>query len=342
MPCRRPSTILTLPSGGARAPSSSRPRRTENPLGCLKTRVLRRRPVLPTPFSSTHVHPPIHSFDCEFTGLNVGPNTTHDLLDTPEERFQKVHQCVRAFTVLQVGVAIFAFDPATRRWTCRPFNFWTIPDAKVGKGVFASQASSLQFLVECGFDLNKCVGKGIPFVPASERSKTEQRRAQLAQRPPIIPSSDRDIAFVRDLLIKVTDWLTRSDNDEEDSADGGWNDDLCLDPTNGFLRALTYQILERDPVRFGGNNDRADPGFIACTSRDFADGLPRIVLSRATKEEVATHRATKEAEERKKDQMKEGFGIVLAKLGACGRPCVGHNAMFDCVYIVDKFLVSLF
>ena len=31
MPCRRPSTILTLPSGGARAPSSSRPRRTENP-----------------------------------------------------------------------------------------------------------------------------------------------------------------------------------------------------------------------------------------------------------------------------------------------------------------------
>ena len=118
--------------------------------------------------------------------------------------------------MLQVGVAIFAFDPTTRRWTCRPFNFWTIPDAKVGKGVFASQASSLQFLVECGFDLNKCVGKGIPFVPASERSKTEQRRAQLAQRPPIIPSSDRDIAFVRDLLIKVTDWLTRSDNDEED------------------------------------------------------------------------------------------------------------------------------
>jgi hypothetical protein len=40
--------------------------------------------------------------------------------------------------------------------------------------------------------------------------------------------------------------------------------------------------------------------------------------------------------------MKEGFGIVLAKLGACGRPCVGHNAMFDCVYIVDKFLVSSF
>ena len=66
------------------------------------------------------------------------------------------------------------------------------------------------------------------------------------------------------------------------------------------------------------------------------------MLSRATKEEVATHRATKEAEERKKDQMKEGFGIVLAKLGACGRPCVGHNAMFDCVYIVDKFLVSSF
>ena len=50
----------------------------------------------------------------------------------------------------------------------------------------------------------------------------------------------------------------------------------------------------------------------------------------------------KKSGNRKKDQMKEGFGIVLAKLGACGRPCVGHNAMFDCVYIVDKFLVSSF
>ena len=31
-----------------------------------------------------------HSFDLEFTGLNAGPSTTFDLLDTPEERFVKV------------------------------------------------------------------------------------------------------------------------------------------------------------------------------------------------------------------------------------------------------------
>ena len=246
---------------------------------------------------------------------------------------------MRAFTVLQVGVAIFSFDPHTRRWTCRPFNFWTIPDAKAGRGVFSAQVASLQFLAECGFDLNKCVARGIPFVPAAERSRVAAREARLAQRPPIIPSSDRDKAFVANLLVKVAEWLSRSDDDGD--GERARDEDLCLDPTNGFLRALTYQILEGDPSRFGGNEARDDPGFIASTSCDFADGRPRIVLSRASREEVATHRAAKEAAERKKDQMKEGFGAVMAKLGACGRPCVGHNALFDCVYVVDKFLAEL-
>ena len=246
---------------------------------------------------------------------------------------------MRAFTVLQVGVAIFSFDPHTRRWTCRPFNFWTIPDAKAGRGVFSAQVASLQFLAECGFDLNKCVARGIPFVPAAERSRVAAREARLAQRPPIIPSSDRDKAFVANLLIKVAEWLSRSDDDGD--GERARDEDLCLDPTNGFLRALTYQILEGDPSRFGGNEARDDPGFIASTSCDFADGRPRIVLSRASREEVATHRAAKEAADRKKDQMKEGFGAVMAKLGACGRPCVGHNALFDCVYVVDKFLAEL-
>ena len=246
---------------------------------------------------------------------------------------------MRAFTVLQVGVAIFSFDPHTRRWTCRPFNFWTIPDAKAGRGVFSAQVASLQFLAECGFDLNKCVARGIPFVPAAERSRVAAREARLAQRPPIIPSSDRDKAFVANLLVKVAEWLSRSDDDGD--GERARDEDLCLDPTNGFLRALTYQILEGDPSRFGGNEARDDPGFIASTSCDFADGRPRIVLSRASREEVATHRAAKEAADRKKDQMKEGFGAVMAKLGACGRPCVGHNALFDCVYVVDKFLAEL-
>ena len=246
---------------------------------------------------------------------------------------------MRAFTVLQVGVAIFSFDPHTRRWTCRPFNFWTIPDAKAGRGVFSAQVASLQFLAECGFDLNKCVKRGIPFVPAAERSRVAAREARLAQRPPIIPSSDRDKAFVANLLVKVAEWLSRLDDDGD--GERARDEDLCLDPTNGFLRALTYQILEGDPSRFGGNEGRDDPGFIASTSCDFADGRPRIVLSRASREEVATHRAAKEAADRKKDQMKEGFGAVMAKLGACGRPCVGHNALFDCVYVVDKFLAEL-
>ena len=87
------------------------------------------------------------TFDAEFTGLCASEEAAFDLLDTPAERFAKTHASVRAFTVLQYGVCLFAYDPSTRRWRARPFNFWLFPDdASREGGVFSCQASSMRFL----------------------------------------------------------------------------------------------------------------------------------------------------------------------------------------------------
>ena len=230
----------------------------------------------------------------------------HCLSDTPEERFQKVHECVRKFTVLQYGVCTFSYNPVTRGWTCRPFNFWVFPDAKQGAdGVFGCQASSLAFLAENGFDFNKCIRKGLPYVPASEKERVDAQRARSASRPPIVATSERDTEFVTRIKRQITLWLAAGNEDGEDDEDdekvgkkgargrrvnppeggssrGGADAahpnapapaELVLEPTNSFLRALTYQHLERD--QFGA---KQPPGFIASTSRDFPDGVARIVV----------------------------------------------------------------
>ena len=188
--------------------------------------------------SVPHLARPTHrSFDCEFTGLNAGAHTVFDLLDTPEERFRKVHACVRAFAVLQYGVCTFHFDPRSRRWTARPFNFWLFPDHRAlpDASAFGCQASSLSFLANNGFDFNKCIREGVPYVPASERARAEARRGRNRDRPPIVPSNDRDRGVVAALIAVVTAWLKLTD--ESDDAHG----ELVLEPTNAFLRALTYQ-----------------------------------------------------------------------------------------------------
>ena len=72
------------------------------------------------------------TFDLEFTGLSADRSTKFDLFDTIPERWRKVHACVSQFTVLQYGVCCFAFDPKSRRWTVRPFNFWPFPEGVPG------------------------------------------------------------------------------------------------------------------------------------------------------------------------------------------------------------------
>lgn len=333
------------------------------------------------------------TFDAEFTGLCASEEAAFDLLDTPAERFAKTHASVRAFTVLQYGVCLFAHDPSTRRWRARPFNFWLFPDdASREGGVFSCQASSMRFLADAGFDVTRAIARGVPFLPKAERERARERRRHLAERPPIVPNNERDRAFVRTLRERVAAWLragderteqtehtehtertspTRNNNGSlrrDERATNRLGDDdpdrLTLDPVNGFLRALTYQTLERGGFRTGepGRVDSAfgrlgrsareknqsadpddldDPGFLVSTDRG-ADGrgAPRITLVRASRAEVAADRAAREAERLRAEKVREGFSTALERLAGSGAPAVGHNALYDCAFTMEKFLAE--
>ena len=265
------------------------------------------------------------SFDLEFTGLSADRSTKFDLFDTIPERWRKVHACVSQFTVLQYGVCCFAFDPKSRRWTVRPFNFWLFPDSSRGSTeTFSCQASSLGFLSSCDFDFNKCVREGVPFTSPSAARRAEARRARDEQRPPIVPSNERDVDFVNQLKEDVGLWLGNARSPET----------LTLAPVNGFLRALTYQTLENTDF---GRPSGSGPGFVAATVRENGDP-PRIQLSRATLAEVARARAAEAAARAAADLAARGVAVAIQKLADSGVPAVGHNGMFDACYTLEKFL----
>ena len=278
----------------------------------------------------TDPHFAFWSFDLEFTGLSADRSTKFDLYDTLPERWRKVHACVSQFTVLQYGVCCFAFDPRSRRWTVRPFNFWLFPDASRGSTeTFSCQASSLGFLSSCDFDFNKCVSQGVPFTSPSAARRAEARRARAEQRPPIVPSNERDVDFVKQLAEDVGSWLAKSP-----SSDDATDDALTLAPVNGFLRALTYQTLERTDF---GSAPGEGPGFVAATVRENG-GPPRIRLTRATPESAARARAEEDAARAEAERLRRGFSVVIQKLVDSGIPAVGHNGMFDACYTLEKFL----
>lgn len=68
-----------------------------------------------------------------------------------------------------------------KSYTCSPFNFYVFPrqvEPRVGPDMrFSCQTSSLTFLASNGFDFNKWMLEGIPFLRSDERTQLAQKQA---------------------------------------------------------------------------------------------------------------------------------------------------------------------
>lgn len=105
------------------------------------------------------------AIDTEFTGLQNGSDFRLFALDTPAERYKKVREGSRSFLVIQFGLCIFQYDKKMKAYKCKSYNFYVFPNSSGISGTpdpkFLSQASSITFLSNNGFDFNKLFREGV-------------------------------------------------------------------------------------------------------------------------------------------------------------------------------------
>ena len=96
-----------------------------------------------------------------------------------EERYKKVKRAGESFLITQFGLSTFHVD-RDDKYVIKTWNFYIFP-RPVGQSDerFMCQASSLQFLSEHGFDFNKFIADGIPFV---NLAKTAAMKTRLEKR----------------------------------------------------------------------------------------------------------------------------------------------------------------
>ncbi|XP_037093747.1 poly(A)-specific ribonuclease PARN-like, partial [Pollicipes pollicipes] len=99
--------------------------------------------------------------DCEFSGLTTGGTTCQ--YDTPAERYAHLRRTAAGFLVIQFGLAAFTLDQERGRYTQETFNFYLFP-RHPSQGSFLCQPSSLEFLSGNGFDFNKLIKDGVPYL----------------------------------------------------------------------------------------------------------------------------------------------------------------------------------
>lgn len=93
------------------------------------------------------------------------------------------------------------------------------------------QPKAVSFMLECGFDFNKCFRDGVPFMPLSERDELLMAELQQSERRRCIPiGGPLMVDFVGQLVDEVTAWL--DGNDPE----------MLLPAVNNHLRAVQRQV----------------------------------------------------------------------------------------------------
>ncbi|XP_043213076.1 poly(A)-specific ribonuclease PARN-like [Amphibalanus amphitrite] len=123
--------------------------------------------------------------DCEFSGLSTGGSSSK--FDTPEERYAHLRRTASGFLVIQFGLAAFTLEKEKNRYIQETFNFYLFPRHQ-SQGSFICQPS-MEFLLENGFDFNKLIKDGIPYLPPAQveslrdRLESQLRDSEAAPSP---------------------------------------------------------------------------------------------------------------------------------------------------------------
>ncbi|EQC40151.1 hypothetical protein SDRG_02801 [Saprolegnia diclina VS20] len=266
------------------------------------------------------------AIDTEFTGLTPHEKTREKVIDTLEERYAKVRASGENFLITQFGLALVHVEDDKTWIKC--FNFYVFPRPYANMDTrFLCQASSIQFMSEHGFDFNKFIRDGIPYMTRSNEAYVRKNHARslknVTKSPPskvnVTKRFDQD--FLKETIANIEAWITAPPSDD--------NKELFLPARNSFRRLLIFHA-----AKYGILTKFADMIYTESTG----DG---VLLVRADKSERENRL------KRKIDTMNQevedaiGFSKVIQLLSDAKKPIIGHNCLLDFVYLYHQFCAPL-
>ncbi|KAG0076723.1 hypothetical protein BGZ93_000844 [Podila epicladia] len=261
------------------------------------------------------------ALDAEFSGLHTGPRRGGNMNISLEESYEELRQAATQFMTIQIGVSTFTYDRTNNSYVAKPFNFYIYPTTTAGYApqgrCFMTEASSLDFLAQNGFDFNKWVYQGVNYTTKEEEAVYRNTRMRVANNEYSDAHIDEKSApWIADVMNRVAAWL----------ADNYALDHLNIPTMNSYQKKLVYQEVRR---RWGDTLNLKGGGgaFVTVTKAD-GNGNSDAQKSRIEEAERDIRNAV-------------GFRAVIDLLSACGKPIVGHNIVIDLAYILAQFVGPL-
>ncbi|XP_074024813.1 poly(A)-specific ribonuclease PNLDC1 [Numenius arquata] len=255
------------------------------------------------------------ALDMEFTGLHLTSpvNNEPSLFDSPTERYLKARQSVQRFTVAQLGLAIFS-NENSNKYVVHSYNFFLFPSTLGLSDVeFALSASSIQFLSHYGFDYNKFLKDGIPYMNEVQEKILSQRL--LAGSSKVSSALDRDV--LKKAIDEVTCWIAAAEEEET----------MILQDLSGY-QIFEVQLVLREALQNVWTQPLGDKKVmvkkVSPQHRQLLENSPNDCC----RKELILLSA-------------RGFTNLFQTLVKAKKPLVGHNMLMDLMHLHDKFYKPL-
>jgi len=265
------------------------------------------------------------AIDGEFTGLNAYKGVSH--FDLPHERYEKIQESAQQFLLVQFGLCTFHYDAKTDTYSNQAFNFYVWPrpyNRQAPDPRFLCQTTSIDFLIQQGFDFNKLYREGISYLRPAEIDKLRAgvTERQGYRRLSLTPGNDQRENIVvppeqEDFLKLVHDQIEKFMSSPDQT--------LELPKGNAFQRRLIYQTVKQ---KF------AD---VSLQSINKTGGDRVIVAVKADEEERKRLGDLKDKIELSDLDAAFGFSKVIQKITESRKMVVGHNMILDIAHTLNQF-----
>lgn len=263
------------------------------------------------------------------TGLFVD-GMKEEYLDDSQERYSKLRESSHQYVINQFGLSCFSRNKTGEGWVAKTFNLYVFPEpiAKdVNSKKFLCDAGSLSFLASNGFDFQKWITKGIPFIPAKEMkekieaaSKTYESKSKKSDREPVVPNDQAYVDFLSSFALQLQFFI----GDEDRTT-------LLTEEMNAFKRLLAFQEIERLKLS----------STLFVKKVETSNGYAKLQITKGNPEEIKAMQDADVSDQISRINSAAAFTRVLEVIRVSGKPGVGHNCNFDVAYlmaIVEKKL----
>ncbi|NXJ59407.1 PNDC1 ribonuclease, partial [Rostratula benghalensis] len=236
------------------------------------------------------------------------------LFDSPAERYLKARQSVQCFTVAQLGECCSEAENHPARYVVHSYNFFLFPSTLGLPDVeFTLSASSIQFLSRYGFDYNKFLKDGIPYMNEVQEKILSQRL--LAGSSKISSALDRDV--LKKAIDEVTRWIAAAREEET----------MILQDLSGD-QIFEVQLVLRNALQNVWTQPLGDKKVmvkkVSPQQRQLLENSPYDCCQK----ELILLSA-------------RGFTNIFQTLVKAKKPLVGHNMLMDLMHLHDKFYKPL-